>query len=150
MGLANTIQAQLAKEAWRFQLPSGQMWEGPLQRVNLRATCTSSTNNQAACVPPIPPTAAVGVGKLAIAKHCLTPWTRLKPAFLPMGWEREGLTAAGRESRRARRCRKLAAKQREIAGADTGACRLRCLSARLSMSKTKGKRRGGTKERVSC
>lgn len=63
--------------------------------------------------------AAIGVGMLAIAKYSLTPWTRLKPAFLPMGWEREGLTTAGRESRHARRCRELAAKQREIAGADT-------------------------------
>lgn len=44
MGLANTIQIQLAKEAWTFQLPSGQMWAEPLQRVNHRATCASSTN----------------------------------------------------------------------------------------------------------
>lgn len=142
MGLANTIQIQLAKEAWIFQLPSGQMWAEPLQRVNHRATCASSTNKQAVCVPPIPPMAAVGVGMLAIPKHCLSSWTRLKPAFLPMGWEREGLTAAGRESTHARRCRELAAKQREIAGADTGICRLQCLSARLSISKTKGKGRG--------
>lgn len=86
--------------------------------------------------------AAVGMGMLAVTKHCLSSWTQLKPTFLPMGWEREGLTAAGRESRRARRCRKLAAKQREITGADTGTCRLQCLSARLSMSKTKDKGRG--------
>lgn len=79
---------------------------------------------------------------LAIAKHPLSPWTRLKPAFLPMGWEREGLTAAGRESRHARRCRELAAKQREIAGADRGACRIQ---SRLSASKTKDKRRGAKK-----
>lgn len=83
---------------------------------------------------------------LAIARCSLTPWTQLKPAFLPMGWEREGLTAAGRESRRARRCRKLAAKQREIAGADTGASRLQ---SQLSMSKTKGEGGGWVKETVS-
>lgn len=81
----------------------------------------------------------------AIAKYSLSPWTRLKPAFLPMGWEREELTAAGRESRHARRCRELAAKQREIAGADRGACRIHSL---LSTSKTKGKGRGA-KEAVS-
>lgn len=84
-------------------------------------------------------------GNVAIAKYSLSPWTRLKPAFLPMGWEREGLTAAGRESRHARRCRELAAKQREIAGADRGSC---SIQSRLSMSKTKGKEREA-KERVS-
>lgn len=82
---------------------------------------------------------------LAIAKYSLSPWMQLKPAFLPMGWEREGLTTVGRESRHARRCRELAAKQREIAGADTGACRIQ---SRLSTSKTKGKGRGA-KEMVS-
>lgn len=87
--------------------------------------------------------AAAGGGTLGIAKHCRTPWTWLKPAFLPMGWERAELTAVGRVSRRAHRCRELAAKQREIAGADRGAGRLQCLSARLSMSKTKGKGKGG-------
>lgn len=50
MGLANTNQAQLAKETWRFQLPSGQIWAGSLQRVNHRAARASFTNSQAACV----------------------------------------------------------------------------------------------------
>lgn len=82
---------------------------------------------------------------LAIAKYSLSPWTRLKPAFLPMGWEREGLTSAERESRHARRCRELAAKQREISGADTSSCRIQ---SRLSASKTKDKGRGA-KEMIS-
>lgn len=58
MGLANKIQAQLAKETWRFQLPLGQIWAGSLQRVNHRATRASFTNNQAAACA-IPPTAGL-------------------------------------------------------------------------------------------
>lgn len=49
----------------------------------------------------------------------------------------------GSESRRACRCGKLAAKQREILGADMGACRLWCSAVRLSGSKSKGEHIGG-------
>lgn len=79
------------------------------------------------------------MGTLAFA---LTP-DPAKTCFPARIWEREGRTLAGSESIRARRCRKLAAKQREIVGADRGACRLRSSSAGLqARPKTSGRGAG--------